>query len=438
MHSEYYYHDDFGYEDRSPLTLTEILMAIWCAVMPISTVLIIPTIQGTLPAVMVSVLSVFWILSSRKGWTTFTLTALFLGLLFIVSQAVLRSFGTIQLENLRAIENDVQSLEFRTTTITQTLYLIPCITIFAFFREYFRPRHFKYVFFGAWLFVGYGFYEYFYFAMFGESGDFISNRTFQSGDTERNASWTQTISLGPLNLMRMKSFTPEPSFFAISAVPYFALAFCANRALLTAAMFAALALSFSTSSYIGIVVSIAVISFLVGRIDLRVIAVAAVAFVLFALVALMYPDVFASMFADKFSAENQSGQSRSEALSGAIEYFKDLPFPSKLFGIGFGTVYLPATIRALIDLGLIGLLIYLLLFLKPVVKLERIDFDIGIRAGLVAMLVLYTLACEEIFLPTTWMFLGIAYNMLDHERELRRAYEYRPQVEHPVYEEPVA
>jgi hypothetical protein len=271
----------------------------------------------------------------------------------------------------------------------------------------------RYVFVGAWLLAIYGLYEWVFFLVFGRSGDFIGNRVFQSGATTHTGSWSQTVSLGPLTFLRIKSFTGEPSFFALAAVPYFALAMACGRKKLAGALLLTLILSFSTSAYLGLVAVAAVFCHQRRSIDRRVLSAICLGGAAFTAMYLGFPELYAAMFTDKFSGQNDSGATRMFHMTYPFTYFAGLPLLNQLFGIGFGTVYLAGTIRVLLDLGLVGLLFYLAFFLWPVLYLPHSEHDIGWRAAILSLLFLYTISAAELFYPTTWLFLGIAYNRLD-------------------------
>ena len=107
---------------------------------------------------------------------------------------------------------------FRTVLFTQSLYLAACLCIALFFRFYFRAEWMRYVLWGGWFLAIYGIYEWLYFLIFHQPGDFIANRTY--GEFEHTGSWSQAIELGPLTLLRIKSTFGEPSFFSAGVIPY--------------------------------------------------------------------------------------------------------------------------------------------------------------------------------------------------------------------------
>lgn len=394
---------------------------VWCVVMPVTSFLIIPTVQGTIPAVIVAIPATLWVILTPRAWVPLVTTSIYLLGTYFISQVLLQMYGNVVAGDLRAVEPDVDSLLRRSSSITQGLYFIPCLIIFLFFRYHFKERYLRYVFWGAWFLMLYGFIDWAFGLVSGEEIGFMANREFeQVGKVSEGTSRAQFMSLGGIRLMRFKSFTGEPSFFALTAIPYLALAFCTGRSILALAIAGAIALSFSTSGYIGVVVIVLAISAITRRIDTRVALAFLAGLALFAMILFIYPDMYQSMFVDKYNADNTSGKERSGAYTYALEFFRDLPFLLKIVGIGFGITYLPGILRSLIDLGLIGVSIFLTLFLKPVFYLGGGALDIGLRVAILSMLAIYSLSCEEVFLPTTWMFLGIAYHQLDQMRAWQR------------------
>jgi hypothetical protein len=122
---------------------------------------------------------------------------------------------------------------------TQTLYLGACICIALFFRFFFREEWVRYVLWGAWFLALYGIYEWIFFFVFGRPGDFIANRMY--GD--HPGSWSQTIQVGPLTLLRIISTFGEPSWFSAAVIPLFF-----TRPSLQAVIAALLCIVFSTST----------------------------------------------------------------------------------------------------------------------------------------------------------------------------------------------
>src|SRR5271165_3232502 len=197
-------------------------MALWCVSMPLTSFLLIPSAQGTIPAYMLAFASAFLVILSRDGGqssiqrTRYFKVALIMAgiwlLLLCGSQlghlvSNRRDFGDMFLNN----PTDTR-VAFRGVLFTQSLYLAACLCIALFFRFFFRAQWMRYVLWGGWFLAIYGIYEWLYFLIFHQPGDFIANRTY--GEFEHTGSWSQSIELGPLTLIRIKSTFGEPSFFS--------------------------------------------------------------------------------------------------------------------------------------------------------------------------------------------------------------------------------
>jgi hypothetical protein len=77
----------------------------------------------------------------------------------------------------------------------------------------------------------------------------------------------------------------------------------------------------------------------------------------------------------------------------------------------------------LVNTGWIGLMVYLYAFLKPVIFLRADHQGLGLKVAVATLFFLYYINVSELFLPTTWMFLGLAYWRLDqqtHEKTIRK------------------
>ena len=94
---------------------------------------------------------------------------------------------------------------------------------------------------------------------------------------------------------------------------------------------------------------------------------------------------------------------------------------NRLFGIGFGYTYAGVFYAILINTGFIGLAIYCYAFLKPVLLLYADAQGLGLKVAVATLFFLYYINVSELFLPTTWMFLGLAYWRLDEQRQEAKA-----------------
>jgi len=206
-------------------------MPLWCTLMPLTSFLLVRSAQGSVPAYMMGFASVVFVILSRNGGQPsiqrtnyFKVGLLMAGIwLLLLCGSQLghllsnrHDFGDMFLNN----PSDTRVV-FRSVFFTQTLYLAACLCIALFFRFFFRAEWMRYVLWGGWFLAIYGIYEWLFFLIFQQPGDFLANRTY--GEDLQTASWSQTIQLGSLSLLRIKSTFGEPSFFSAAVIPYFLL-----------------------------------------------------------------------------------------------------------------------------------------------------------------------------------------------------------------------
>ena len=126
----------------------------------------------------------------------------------------------------------------------------------------------------------------------------------------------------------------------------------------------------------------------------------------------VFPDIYANLFSDKLSGATDSGQKRQFSPLGVVEAFFELPPPQWFSGIGFGYTYSNVGISLLFNCGLSGFALFAFGFLFPVFRLPSSARGIALKTGLAVMFFLFLISVAELFLPTTWMFLGLAYRQL--------------------------
>jgi hypothetical protein len=315
-------------------------------------------------------------------------------------------------------QNDT-SVVLRKTLFTQTLYLAACLCIALFFRFFFRAEWMRYVLWGGWFLAIYGIYEWLFFLIFKQPGDFLVNRTY--GEELHTASWSQAIELGPLALLRIKSTFGEPSFFSAGVLPYLFLALQYKRKWLSAALLFCMVFSLSSSAFIALPFAL-LIHCLFQRKVSRSIAFIILLFAgALATLYFVYPDTFDAMFTAKLNGENDSGQIHQEALAATNDTVKTFTFMNHLFGIGFGYFYGAVFSAVLVNTGWIGLAVFIYAFLKPAILLRPDDEGLALKVAISTLFFLYYINVSELFLPTTWMFLGLAYWRLDQQKYERMA-----------------
>ena len=418
--------------------IEEQFVAIWCVLMPVTGTLLFSGLQGTIPAYMMAFLSFPLVyLKVRSGEMTpavgqymkslLIVTMIWLFLL-VTSQMGLIMSNRFDFESINLMDpNDTTTVVFRKTIFTQSLYLLACVFIALYFRYFFQERWLKYVYWGALFLALYGIYEWLFYLIFQQSGDILVNRAF--GD--HTASWTQGISFGGINMVRIKSTLGEPTFFSGVVIPYLFLALDGRQKVLSGLLLFTAVFSTSTALYLTLPAVLFIQCFWSGVIKWRYLGIfGLVALFIFGM-AMLFPETFRGTFEDKFSGNNDSGSSRLNSLANLMDLLDTYTIPNWLFGVGFGTAYLSILTGLLVNTGFVGLIVFLYVILKPLILLPAEPGSEGLKAALLGILVLGSLSLSELFLPTTWMFFGIAYWKLDQlrlarqEANLRAAEAYR-------------
>jgi hypothetical protein len=127
------------------------------------------------------------------------------------------------------------------------------------------------------------------------------------------------------------------------------------------------------------------------------------------------------MFTAKLSSANESGALHQTAQEATNDTVRTFTLMNHFFGIGFGYYYGSVFSAVLVNTGWIGLIIYCYAFLKPAILLRSDNRGLALKVAVFTLFFLYYINVSEFFLPTTWMFLGLAYWRLDQQRHERRA-----------------
>ena len=407
----------------------EFYVASWCLLMPITGTLLIPSVQGTIPAYLMAFGSGLLILFRvRSGeispaimqyGRSFLYVVLLWLLLLAGSQLGEMMSGRHDFSNVSMIDENDDSIILRNSLFTQSLYLFACVMIALWFRYFFQPAWMRYVYWGGFLLAIYGIYEWTFYLIFHQPGDFLANRTF-GGD--HPGSWSQGIDFGGLQLLRIKSTLGEPTFFAAVVIPYFYLALDGGEVLLSSLLLFTALFSTSTACYLALGASLCIKCVWSGRVQWRVLLLLGVVGVFLVALAMLFPDTFRGIFTDKFNGDNDSGASRMDETRSETDLFHSFTISNWIFGLGFGYTYMGVFQALLSNTGLIGLGVFLWLFIRPLIFLPTTRGCEGLKAGLLGILILCKLSLSELFLPTTWMFLGLAYFKLHQLREEKTAW----------------
>ncbi|UXP33551.1 hypothetical protein N6H18_06235 [Reichenbachiella agarivorans] len=394
------------------------LVRIWFPFLFISSVVIFPSVKGTTPAYILSFISFPFALSSfyrLQYFLTFTKIFLLFFSYYLVGQIGVILFDVAPPRNLALINSNASNLFLETSHLTQSIYLLPGFFLFLFIRYYWEDRYFKYVNVGIALLCFYGMYEWVFYFLFHKNGDFLSNRLFGS-DEDSIGSFFQTLSFSGVSVLRMKSLTGEPSMFAFTLLPFWAFYTKTKQSFMMYLTLACLVLSTSTSSILGFLI------FFISNFSFqfkRTISIRKIAIYMFFLVAIIYVgykawEVLGTLYwfvFDKITLKHVSGVVRFSSVVNAINYWYELPFFSKCFGIGFGTIRTTdMTSTLLVNTGFLGLIMFVLLFSVPIIRMKGKSLEeLGLKRALLIILIVSMISVPEFSYLSLWFFLGLAY-----------------------------
>jgi hypothetical protein len=393
----------------------------WALFLPISSVLLIPSIQGTIPGYLFAFISIFLVLFVYKMQIhkllilkDLTIFLYVFTLINLISQLCNIFFDIPDISYLRLVEpeNPFQ-IVFRTSFFTQSLYLVPGVLTFVFVKRYYNSTWDHYLYIGITLFVLYGLYEFFYFLIFRDFGDFLSNRNFDQHKTI--VLGNQLMTIGSFTFQRINSLSPEPSMFAFTVLPFWVYAIHTNRKWVSRLLLLGLLLSASSTAMICIAFYYIFYGILKAN-KLKLFFLMCLG----TIVVLLFGDIIYTMidkiFLQKINLNTASGIERSQYFKTHMEYFSELNPLSMLFGLGFG--YVRSTdyfSTLLINNGIVGLLLFTGLFLYPIFKLKNNYRNIGIKFSLIITYISMMISVPEFSYLSIWLFLGMAYRKLHLE-----------------------
>lgn len=388
---------------------------------PATSYLIFPTIQGTTPAYILCFASIFLIpIAYEKIKINLCIKLL---LLFVTIWLVFFVFS--QLGNLIGHKSNImaadvvlvdpvdQRVEMRLSLFTQSLYMFAVVlfSIIMYISDWGKIKWALRM--GAFLMATYGLYEFIYFLVFHTPGDFIGNRMF-GPDMESSGSMTQSMVIGNLWIMRVKSLTGEPSMYALMMMPVWFYAQAVKWPLIERVLLGiSLALTFSTTALLSYFVGALVALWRKGVNWRRVFIYAILAIIFILLNIDIFLDLFDQVILAKALGENLSGAERSGTMIGTFLYWWDLNWISKLFGVGFGYVRSTDFISTLlVNCGILGLLGFIWIFMKPYFLLGNSDLDLGLRQCLLSTMLSMLIAVPEFSYLVPWLFLVLSYKRL--------------------------
>ncbi|MBC2606265.1 hypothetical protein [Pelagicoccus albus] len=401
-----------------------LVIGLWCSVLGVLSFLLIPSVQGTVPAYMLAFASVPVCLlvfyennSGQLGayLRDWGLLAVFWFFFFAASQLSYFINGSGIITGFEYISGG-SSMLFRTSSITQSAYLLACFATFTFFRHWDMKDLSSLFFLAAWVVAIYGIYEWLFYLITGTTGDFLVNRVFEGVEGDHTASWSQSVSVAGLDLLRVKSTLGEPSFFSAVAVPFLFAAYLSRRWYLAMALLFCVIFTWSTSAFAGVGVGLLLLVVVGGQ--QRAISITLLALAAFAMLCIIVflPDLFRSMVTDKLTGLNESGAIRMDIDELRTKGLAELPLWNHIFGIGYGYVYGSVWSATVQNIGWLGSACFLAFFGVPFVYCYIRGLFSVWGFGCLIILVLYIVNVAELYLPTTWAFLGLAWRHYDAAR----------------------
>jgi hypothetical protein len=178
--------------------------------------------------------------------------------------------------------------------------------------------------------------------------------------------------------------------------------------------------STSTACYIVLATCLFIKSVWSGRIRWTYLSIFGFVILFLICIALLFPDAFYGAFMQKLSGDNPSGKTRLDGLITTRDLLSSYTLPNWLFGLGFGYIYNSVFLAILENTGIVGLTVFVMVLFRPILFLPIKPGTEGVKLGLVAIAILFAMTLSELYMPTTWMFLGLAYRKLDEYRQSRR------------------
>jgi hypothetical protein len=384
------------------------------AVSPISSILVIPGLQGLTPTVAIlcimTVLGLVELITTRqlrKEGLAFLLMALTFIFFQALSQIFFSFYSGLNGNELILNAKNIDFKPFRLPIFSQGLYLLVSFLLFAVAQKMYDRGAVKYLVVGTVVFSLYGFYEVIYFYFTGSSGDFLTNRTFDSGD-EHSGSLFQTYTLGDIQMQRLKSLSGEPSMYVFSVFPVFIMALSERMQISAAILLVSLLATLSSTVLVAALVYVISTAIISKSFKPIIYCLAVVVILSFAFFPLLQKIILEA--ATKVALESVSGTDRIGGFLSQIEFWAHAPPFIKLFGIGFGnsrSYDFFSTI--LVNCGVVGFLCWSAMFMFPVFFRGDTLRAKSLSAAVLSVYAMLMMSVSEFSYPILWIILAFAY-----------------------------
>ncbi|BBP97947.1 hypothetical protein BSFA1_30760 [Burkholderia sp. SFA1] len=411
---------------KEKAALTDLYFRIWAFAMPVTSFLVMPSIQGTTIGYLMCFLSVPLVLlfggRARKNWMHFLLAAIVVWLIMFCTSQIADIMAPFEPDFSKIVlvdDKDPFTFILRRTLFTQSLYVAAVVLYVAYVVQYYKPTWDQWLLAAVTLFALYGMYEVVFYIVTGQPGDFISNRAFgdQFGkgivrsDGTVNGSSFQQIDIKGFPIQRLKALTGEPSMYAMSIFPFW-IYFNATSRLRWPVWVIGISLIMSTSSTV--LIGYAVYSLIrMRKLGINPVKALIGLFVLCVLAYLLQDyiaDLFKQMVMDKLEQKTESGSDRMLLFVESMRLWFNAAPLNQLFGIGFGYVRSTDLFSTLlVNVGVVGTVFISALMLFPAFKLDWDPRGMALRQCCVATWTMMMVSVPEFAYLAPWTLVAMAY-----------------------------
>ncbi len=394
----------------------DIFSAVLIGLSPITSIILLD-LQGTTPAFILIALSLLVPVYGTKKYFGFisliTITLLF-HLLFLTCSLIGYFFSAPDFTYLVEIRRVFIVGQLRLSHLTQSAYFLLALAFCLYIYHYFKEIMIKWAFFGILCLLAYGLYEFVFFALFGYSGDILSNRVF--GDivsTGRevdylNGSLVQGSLLFGDQFMRLKSLTGEPSMYSLTTVPFFIYAYKQKMTKIHLPLLLGLFLTQSTTTIIGIFVAMIFLHYRDNKYTIIAIPLSIIFFVLLYFTLDPFYEAANKLLFEKLSSE--SGVERMDLFFRHAAVIADGNLVRLFFGVGFGTLRSTDMFSNIVsNTGILGFIMYSIIILLPVFAMGPGKDRRAIQAALISIYVMEMLTVSEYSYLPPWFFVALGY-----------------------------
>lgn len=404
-------------KNLNKLDIIDKFFIIWSFFIPITSFVLMPSVKGSLISYILAFISPLIILFKRrnflKKYIIYFGGVAYIWLAFFCLSQLGNHIYNINISDLILISNETSDIKvFRNSIFTQTLYLLPCILLYLYCKNFYNTKWDKWIVYSGWLFSVIGLYFWVYSLLTGENGDIISNRVF--ADSTEVTNIPQGVDILSIGFQRVQSLSGEPSMYAFTILPYiiFAIHRKANK-ILIATMILSLLLSVSTTGFLGILIYIICVLFF-SKINKKyiknlIIFIGILIFIYF-LFSVYIDEIVMNIIINKITADstNVSGVERSANIIDNIIYWSNLDNINFLFGIGFGVIRSTDLLTTfLVNIGLIGTLLFAYFYLRKITLRNLTMKKIGDNAILLVLFITSMISVPEFSYLSFWLFLGL-------------------------------